>query len=154
MTITKSWSQTLFHNHDHYIHQFRNELDFYLIISPRILVLYCVQIYTVHRAWVTAYHETQNIMFCRISILSVPLSRWPAESPVKRKRGRPKGSTKKARTDLTEGKADSTRSPEDHVQRKERNKEEGDRQCSSIEGKYWCHLYVSHNSFFFMQKTG
>lgn len=79
----------------------------------------------------------------------------PAESPVKRKRGRPKGSTKKTRTDLTEGKADSTRSPEDNVQREEEaNKEEGDRPCSSIEGKYCCHLCVSHNPFFFTQKTG
>ncbi|TKS81840.1 Zinc finger protein ZFAT [Collichthys lucidus] len=59
-----------------------------------------------------------------------------AESPVKRKRGRPKGSTKKTRTDLTEEKADSTRSPEDTVQRKEDgNKEEGNRQCSLIEGE-------------------
>eukprot|EP00064_Thunnus_orientalis_P011645 superscaffoldBa00001698_g11676 len=51
-----------------------------------------------------------------------------AESPVKRKRGRPKGSTKK-RTDWTEGKADSTHSLEDKVRREEeRNKEEADRQ--------------------------
>lgn len=54
---------------------------------------------------------------------------------MKRKRGRPKGSTKKTRTDLTEGKANSTRSTEDAVQRKEDgNKEEGNRQCSLIEG--------------------
>ncbi|XP_019131427.2 zinc finger protein ZFAT isoform X1 [Larimichthys crocea] len=59
-----------------------------------------------------------------------------AESPVKRKRGRPKGSTKKTRPDLTEGKANSTRSTEDAVQRKEDgNKEEGNRQCSLIEGE-------------------
>ncbi|KAM6935127.1 zinc finger protein ZFAT isoform 3-T3 [Lycodopsis pacificus] len=56
-----------------------------------------------------------------------------AESPVKRKRGRPKGSTKKTRTDLTEGKADSTQS---NVQREEEgNKEEGDEQCSSAQGE-------------------
>ncbi|XP_070767746.1 zinc finger protein ZFAT [Enoplosus armatus] len=60
----------------------------------------------------------------------------PAENPVKRKRGRPKGSTKKTRTDLTQGKADSTHSPEDNVQREEEGKkEEGDSQCSIIEGK-------------------
>ncbi|XP_029308329.1 zinc finger protein ZFAT isoform X2 [Cottoperca gobio] len=59
-----------------------------------------------------------------------------ADSPVKRKRGRPKGSTKKTRTDLTEGKADSTNSPEDNVQREEEgDKKEGDRQCSSIQGE-------------------
>lgn len=57
---------------------------------------------------------------------------------MKRKRGRPKGSTKKTRTDLTdltEGKADSTHSPEENVQREEEgNKEAGDRQCSAIQG--------------------
>ncbi|XP_035528252.1 zinc finger protein ZFAT-like isoform X2 [Morone saxatilis] len=59
-----------------------------------------------------------------------------AESPVKRKRGRPKGSTKKMRTDLTEGKAGSAHSPKDNVQREEEgNKEEGDTQCSTIEGE-------------------
>ncbi|KAI3360855.1 hypothetical protein L3Q82_013075 [Scortum barcoo] len=59
-----------------------------------------------------------------------------AESPVKRKRGRPKGSTKKARTNLTEAKADSTHSPEDNVQRKEQGKkEERDRQCSLRDGE-------------------
>ncbi|XP_039661132.1 zinc finger protein ZFAT-like isoform X3 [Perca fluviatilis] len=58
------------------------------------------------------------------------------ESPVKRKRGRPKGSTKKTRTDLTECMADSTLSQEDNVQREEEGiKEEGDRQCSSIQVK-------------------
>lgn len=69
-------------------------------------------------------------------ILIFLLSCWPTASPVKRKRGRPKGSKKKTCTDLTEGKADSTHSPEDNVQREEEgNKEEGDRQCSLIEGK-------------------
>lgn len=54
---------------------------------------------------------------------------------MKRKRGRPKGSTKKTRTDLTECMTDSTLSQEDNVQREEEgNKEEGDRQCSSIQG--------------------
>lgn len=57
-----------------------------------------------------------------------------AESPVKRKRGRPKGSTKK-RTDWTEGKADSTHSLEDKVRREEeRNKEEADRQGENDNG--------------------
>ncbi|XP_051263812.1 zinc finger protein ZFAT isoform X3 [Dicentrarchus labrax] len=59
-----------------------------------------------------------------------------AESPVKRKRGRPKGSTKKMRTNLTEGKAGSAHSPKDNVQREEEgNMEEGDTQCSTIEGE-------------------
>ncbi|XP_036931451.1 zinc finger protein ZFAT-like isoform X2 [Acanthopagrus latus] len=59
-----------------------------------------------------------------------------AESPVKRKRGRPKGSTKKTRTDLTDGKADSIHSVEDNVKNERAgNKEEGSGQCSSIEGE-------------------
>ncbi|XP_049903546.1 zinc finger protein ZFAT-like isoform X2 [Epinephelus moara] len=59
-----------------------------------------------------------------------------AESPVKRKRGRPKGSTKKTRIDLTEGKANSTHPLEDNVQiGEEGNKEEGDRQCNIIQGE-------------------
>ena len=53
---------------------------------------------------------------------------------MKRKRGRPKGSTKKTRTNLTEGKADSAHSAQNNVQREKEKKEEGDRQCSSIEG--------------------
>nr|XP_043890897.1 zinc finger protein ZFAT-like isoform X2 [Solea senegalensis] len=52
-----------------------------------------------------------------------------AESPVKRKRGRPKGSTKKF-------KADSTYSPEDKLEQKDKgNKTGGDPQHSSIEGE-------------------
>ncbi|KAM8870362.1 zinc finger protein ZFAT isoform 2-T2 [Spinachia spinachia] len=52
-----------------------------------------------------------------------------AERPVKRKRGRPKGSKKKLRTDLIESKADSTQS---YVQGDEK-KEKGDEQCSSAQ---------------------
>nr|XP_046255777.1 zinc finger protein ZFAT-like isoform X2 [Scatophagus argus] len=59
-----------------------------------------------------------------------------AGSPVKRKRGRPKGSTKKMCTDLKEGKADFTHSAEDNVQRKKEGiKEKDDKQHSSIEGE-------------------
>ncbi|XP_067366933.1 zinc finger protein ZFAT-like isoform X1 [Channa argus] len=50
-----------------------------------------------------------------------------AENPVKRKRGRPKGSTKKMRTDVLERKSDSTCSLEVNVQREENgNKKNGD----------------------------
>ncbi|GLD56503.1 zinc finger protein ZFAT isoform X1, partial [Lates japonicus] len=50
------------------------------------------------------------------------------ETPVKRKRGRPKGSTKKVRT------ADSAHSPEDNPQRQEEGKKkEADQQCNSVE---------------------
>lgn len=63
------------------------------------------------------------------------LSCWPPENPVKRKRGRPKGSTKKTRKDLTEGEADPTHSPEDTFQRQEeRNKKEVDQHCNLIAG--------------------
>ncbi|XP_018541390.1 zinc finger protein ZFAT isoform X2 [Lates calcarifer] len=52
------------------------------------------------------------------------------ETPVKRKRGRPKGSTKKVRT------TDSTHSPEDNPQRQEEGKKkEADQQCNSGEGE-------------------
>lgn len=47
-----------------------------------------------------------------------------AETPVKRKRGRPKGSTKKIRTDLTEGTAISSHSPENNSREEKRKKEE------------------------------
>lgn len=59
---------------------------------------------------------------------------WPTESPVKRKRGRPKGSTKKTR--LTDDNTDSTHPANDSGQREEEggNNEEGDRQYSSTEG--------------------
>uniref|UniRef100_A0A3B4ZPH8 Zinc finger and AT-hook domain containing n=1 Tax=Stegastes partitus TaxID=144197 RepID=A0A3B4ZPH8_9TELE len=75
-----------------------------------------------------------------IIVVLQPLAADPvetlAEGPVKRKRGRPKGSTKKMRTDLTEGKAASTHGPEDNLEKEQkRNKDKGDRQSSSVEGK-------------------
>ncbi|XP_068613195.1 zinc finger protein ZFAT [Brachionichthys hirsutus] len=58
------------------------------------------------------------------------------ESPVKRKRGRPKGSTKKTRQNVSENKDDNTNSAEDIVQRQEEgNKKDGDQQCSLIDGE-------------------
>lgn len=70
---------------------------------------------------------------------------------MKRKRGRPKGSTKKIRTDLTDGKADSTHSAEDNVKSERAgNKEEGSGQCSSIEGStiavYMYHIILCFNA--------
>ncbi|XP_069549307.1 zinc finger protein ZFAT isoform X2 [Brachyistius frenatus] len=60
-----------------------------------------------------------------------------AEGPVKRKRGRPKGSTKKMHTVSTEDKkAVSTHSPEESFEREEnRNAEAVDQQRRSAEGK-------------------
>nr|XP_020464095.1 zinc finger protein ZFAT-like [Monopterus albus] len=58
-----------------------------------------------------------------------------AEIPVKRRRGRPKGSTKKLRVNLPEGKADSTHSPEDNIQRgDERIKVEANLQAGNNDG--------------------
>ncbi|KAM6995346.1 zinc finger protein ZFAT [Tautogolabrus adspersus] len=74
-----------------------------------------------------------------IIIALQPLVGEPAEthieSPVKRKRGRPKGS-KNIRSVLKEGKADSTHSTEENVQREEvETKKEGDGECSPKEGE-------------------
>lgn len=45
---------------------------------------------------------------------------------MKRKRGRPKGSTKKTRTDVTEGNPESTHSPVQEVQEEKQNTAEAD----------------------------
>ncbi|XP_069393764.1 zinc finger protein ZFAT isoform X2 [Paralichthys olivaceus] len=62
-----------------------------------------------------------------------PLASEPVEAlterPVKRKRGRPKGSTKKSKTDSTHSLVDNSHGQEDE------NKKEGDPRNSSIEGE-------------------
>lgn len=78
--------------------------------------------------------------------LTVLLDYWPTETPVKRKRGRPKGSTKKMRTDLTEGTAISSHSPENNSREEKRKKEEI-QEFSSAEGcclikSIFCYLVV------------
>lgn len=77
--------------------------------------------------------------------LTVLLDYWPTETPVKRKRGRPKGSTKKIRTDLTEGTAISSHSPENNSREEKRKKEEI-QQFSSAEGGIVA-LYSVNQSF-------
>ncbi|KAM3873425.1 zinc finger protein ZFAT [Diretmus argenteus] len=68
------------------------------------------------------------------------------ESPVKRKRGRPKGSTKKRRPDLIEGK--TTRSPEEKDKREEdRRREEKDRQGDRDDGILGLECRKCHRSF-------
>ncbi|XP_034031113.1 zinc finger protein ZFAT-like [Thalassophryne amazonica] len=57
------------------------------------------------------------------------------ETPKKRKRGRPKGSTKKNRTDWTEAQADSTHPSEDTVPREEERHGEKDGTASTMEGE-------------------
>lgn len=56
------------------------------------------------------------------------------EGPVKRKRGRPKGSTKKVRTDLTEVQPDTTHSPRDDFEREEERNQDKDQQYISAQG--------------------
>lgn len=68
-----------------------------------------------------------NFGFVKDKKKHVLLSCCSTENPVKRKRGRPKGSTKKTRTDVTEAKADSACSQVVKGQREEeKNKEEVD----------------------------
>lgn len=54
------------------------------------------------------------------------------EGSVKRKRGRPKGSTNKALTGRRDDREDSTQSPEDKVQRQEGQKEEVDKKGKAL----------------------
>ncbi|XP_047453704.1 zinc finger protein ZFAT-like isoform X2 [Mugil cephalus] len=64
-----------------------------------------------------------------------PVEKLP-ETPLKRKRGRPKGSTKKIRKDLTDDKVISTCSTEDNIETEEqKDKDEVDQQYSSVEGE-------------------
>ncbi|KAM9807146.1 zinc finger protein ZFAT [Syngnathus typhle] len=67
--------------------------------------------------------------YADIIVALKPLAGVPlAESSVKRKRGRPKGSTKKALIDRRDGTEDSTQPSEDKVQKQEGPKEEVDKQ--------------------------
>ncbi|XP_026150108.1 zinc finger protein ZFAT isoform X2 [Mastacembelus armatus] len=77
-----------------------------------------------------------------------PLVAEPVETlAVKRKRGRPKGSTKKTHLNLREGKADSTPSPEGKVQREEENKDVVDLQGESNERTAGLECRSCHRSF-------
>ncbi|XP_034467481.1 zinc finger protein ZFAT-like isoform X1 [Hippoglossus hippoglossus] len=73
-----------------------------------------------------------------IIIVLQPLESAPVETlteiPVKRKRGRPKGSTKKSKTDSTHSLADNSHGQE------EENKKQGDPQNSSIEGESYTRI--------------
>ncbi|XP_037310032.1 zinc finger protein ZFAT-like isoform X2 [Pungitius pungitius] len=81
----------------------------------------------------SAVHSEQQQPPDEIIVALRPLAAEPvdpsAERPVKRKRGRPKGSKKKLRTDLIKSQAESTQSD---VQR-DKEKEKGDEQCSSAQ---------------------
>ncbi|XP_068426739.1 zinc finger protein ZFAT isoform X3 [Clinocottus analis] len=89
------------------------------------LLVHCSTLHTKHE-------PPDDIIIALQPLAGEPVEKL-AESPVKRKRGRPKGSTKKTCTDLTESKTDSPRSD---VQREgERNAEEGDKEYSSAQGE-------------------
>ncbi|XP_072250709.1 zinc finger protein ZFAT isoform X2 [Leuresthes tenuis] len=90
------------------------------------LLTHCSQLHPQHE-------PPDDIIIMLQPLVTEPVEKL-AENPVKRKRGRPKGSTKKARVDLTEGTAITTLSPEDPFKREEIRKKEGDRHSSSAEG--------------------
>ncbi|XP_029928604.1 zinc finger protein ZFAT isoform X2 [Myripristis murdjan] len=69
------------------------------------------------------------------------------ESPVKRKRGRPKGSTKKKQSDWTEDKTCSTLSPEEKDKEEEKKKEDRDSQGDSHDGMLGLECRKCHRSF-------
>ncbi|XP_041843986.1 zinc finger protein ZFAT-like isoform X2 [Melanotaenia boesemani] len=78
-------------------------------------------------------HEPPNdIIIALQPLVANPVEKL-AEGPVKRKRGRPKGSTKKRHMDLTESATTATHSPEDQFKSKEIKHKEGDQQCSSVQ---------------------
>ncbi|XP_061807374.1 zinc finger protein ZFAT isoform X1 [Nerophis lumbriciformis] len=91
------------------------------LFSPTrsLLLVHCSQMHPLHEP-----HE--DIIVALQPLTGVPLETL-AESPVKRKRGRPKGSTKKMRTDCRDTREDSTQSPDDKVQIQERQNEEEDK---------------------------
>ncbi|KAM4581551.1 zinc finger protein ZFAT isoform 2-T2 [Odontesthes bonariensis] len=91
------------------------------------LLTHCSQLHPQHE-------PPDDIIIALQPLVTEPIEKL-AESPVKRKRGRPKGSTKKTRVDLTEGTAITTHSPEDPFKREEIKKKEGDRHSTSAQGE-------------------
>lgn len=61
---------------------------------------------------------------------------------MKRKRGRPKGSTKKLHIDLTEETSAAGRSAEDGLKRGQETSKEEDREASSVSGNFVFILYT------------
>nr|XP_057939523.1 zinc finger protein ZFAT-like isoform X2 [Doryrhamphus excisus] len=92
------------------------------LFSPTrsLLLAHCSEIHPLHG-------PSEDIIVALQPLAGVPLETL-TESPVKRKRGRPKGSTKKPRTDCSDAREDSTHFPEDNVQRQSTQKEDGDTQ--------------------------
>ncbi|XP_061531178.1 zinc finger protein ZFAT-like isoform X1 [Phycodurus eques] len=88
--------------------------------SHSLLLDHCSQLHPLQEP-----HE--DIIVALQPLAGVPLETL-AESSVKRKRGRPKGSTNKARKYQRDGREDSALSPVGKVQRQEGQKEEADKQ--------------------------
>lgn len=113
-------------NHCHYLVDFLAVQFLHWCTIIHLIVQFCFIIYI--------FFNLEILSTLKIGMLMILLSYFPSASPVKRKRGRPKGSKKKTCLDLAEGKTDSTQSPEDTVQEEEGNKKEGSKQCSLKEG--------------------
>ncbi|XP_054638844.1 zinc finger protein ZFAT-like isoform X2 [Dunckerocampus dactyliophorus] len=90
------------------------------LFSPTrsLLLAHCSEMHPLHE-------PNEDIIVALQPLARVPLETL-TESPVKRKRGRPKGSTKKPRTDCTNTREDSAQGPLDKAQRQERQKEVAD----------------------------
>ncbi|XP_077383744.1 zinc finger protein ZFAT isoform X2 [Festucalex cinctus] len=75
----------------------------------------------------------EDIIVVLKPLAGVPLE-TVAESSVKRKRGRPKGSTNKALTDRRDGREVCTQSPQDKIQRQDGQKMEVDKEANTPNG--------------------
>ncbi|KAM9310537.1 zinc finger protein ZFAT isoform 2-T2 [Pholidichthys leucotaenia] len=75
---------------------------------------------------------TDDIIIALQPLVAEPVEKL-TESPVKRKRGRPKGSTKKTHTNLTESSVDAANSLDNNSE-KEETMIKADQQCSSVNG--------------------
>ncbi|KAM4736116.1 zinc finger protein ZFAT isoform 3-T4 [Anableps anableps] len=77
-------------------------------------------------------HESPDSIITALQPLITEPVEKPPECPVKRKRGRPKGSTKKLQRDLTEGPTVATQCAEENPKRKELKPKDGKQQCSLV----------------------
>ncbi|XP_030606742.1 zinc finger protein ZFAT isoform X2 [Archocentrus centrarchus] len=104
------------------------------------LLAHCSQLHPQH-------NSLDDIVIALQPLVAEPVEKL-AETPVKRKRGRPKGSTKKMRADLTEGMAISSYSPEDNFEKEEkRNEEEIQQSIQKNYGKSGLECRHCHRSF-------
>ncbi|XP_061572426.1 zinc finger protein ZFAT-like isoform X2 [Cololabis saira] len=75
-----------------------------------------------------------NIIIALQPLEAEPVEQLP-EAPAKRKRGRPKGSTKKKCTDLIQGQDDTTNSLGDDFKREDARNQEGNQTDNSVQGE-------------------